>query len=252
MYRSIVLNIPHAGTWFGGDVLAGNFLGKTDAFINNARDVIDWYTDELFSPTKDVLNITAVAFPYCRTYCDVERMIDDPLEKENLGICYEDRIRGPHYGFYRFDGRSGTRKNRIDPYRYYVEYHSRMEMLLVESDTPLLIDCHSFSSRATAILKDLGNAEGIDICIGFNEDKTKPDKSVIETVIQHFTSLGYNVGINEPFSNSKTFNTPAKYHSIMIEVNKKLYMDEDTLEKTRHFEALQQQIRSLYSILLGK
>ena len=36
----------------------------------------------------------------------------------------------------------------------------------------------------------------------------------------------------------------------MIEVNKRLYMDELTLEKTEGFNKLQQEIRLLYSILL--
>lgn len=36
----------------------------------------------------------------------------------------------------------------------------------------------------------------------------------------------------------------------MIEVNKRLYMDELTLEKTEGFNKLQQEIRLLYGILL--
>lgn len=56
--------------------------------------------------------------------------------------------------------------------------------------------------------------------------------------------------MNEPFSNSKTFSVPIKYHSAMIEVNKRLYMDELTLEKTEGFNKLQQEIRLLYGILI--
>ena len=41
-----------------------------------------------------------------------------------------------------------------------------------------------------------------------------------------------------------------KYHSVMIEVNKRLYMNEFTLEKTEGFYKLQQEIRALYNILL--
>ena len=73
---------------------------------------------------------------------------------------------------------------------------------------------------------------------------------VIGNIVHHFESLGYKVGINKPFSNSKTFSVPMKYHSVMIEVNKRLYMNEFTLEKTEGFYKLQQEIRALYNILL--
>ena len=36
----------------------------------------------------------------------------------------------------------------------------------------------------------------------------------------------------------------------MIEVNKRLYMDENTLEKSEGFEKLKQDIQSLYEVLL--
>jgi N-formylglutamate amidohydrolase len=113
--------------------------------------------------------------------------------------------------------------------------------------TPLLIDCHSFSSRPNLLNR---NPPNIDICIGYNDDATCPDKVVIGNIVQHFKSLGYKVGINEPFSNSKTFEVPVEYHSVMIEVNKRLYMDEQTLEKTDGIYTLKQDIQSLYPKLL--
>jgi N-formylglutamate amidohydrolase len=68
--------------------------------------------------------------------------------------------------------------------------------------------------------------------------------------VQHFMIRGYKVGINKPFSNSKTFVVPVKYHSVMIEVNKRLYMNETTLEKIKGFKKLKNDIQSLYEILL--
>ena len=90
----------------------------------------------------------------------------------------------------------------------------------------------------------------IDICIGFNDDSTCPNQVTIGDIIHHFVSLGYKVGVNHPFSNSKTFSVPKEYHSVMIEVNKKRYMDEHTLEKKDGFDRLKADIQSLYTILL--
>ncbi len=112
----------------------------------------------------------------------------------------------------------------------------------------LLIDCHSFSNLPN-LLNDNPPSD-IDICIGYNEDLTCPKRVTIGNIVQYFRSLGYKVGINKPFSNSKTFSVPVTYHSVMIEVNKRLYMDEQTIEKTEGFEKLKQDIQSLYGTLL--
>ena len=111
----------------------------------------------------------------------------------------------------------------------------------------LLIDCHSFSALPNLLN---ANPPDIDICIGYNDDETRPNKVVIGNIVQYFKSLGYKVGINTPFSNSKTFLVPVKYNSVMIEVNKRLYMDENTLEKSEGFEKPKQDIQSLYEVLL--
>lgn len=112
----------------------------------------------------------------------------------------------------------------------------------------LLIDCHSFSSLPNLLCS---NPPDIDICIGFNDDATCPNKVVIGNIKQHFNSCGYKVAINTPFSNSKTFEVPVEYHSVMIEVNKRLYMYEETLEKSDGFERLKADIQSLYDKLLN-
>ena len=123
-----------------------------------------------------------------------------------------------------------------------------MSKKIVEmSSELLLIDCHSFSSFPNLLNS---NPPDIDICIGYNDDETCPSTVVIESIARHFGSIGYKVGINTPFSNSKTFEVPTEYHTVMIEVNKRLYMKEETLEKTDGFMRLKDDIQSLYKILL--
>ena len=189
-YSNLILHIPHSGTEF-----YDNQKPYRETFLEKARDLVDWYTDELFSPDEEDKRIIPVVFPLCRTACDVERMINK------------------HYGC-------------------------------------LVIDCHSFSSRPTLLLPDCESAAKYDICIGYNEDRTRPDEMIIGTICNHFEALGYKVGVNKPFSNSKTFNTPESYKSIMIEVNKRIYMDEATLQKTEGFQILHRQILDLYDKIL--
>lgn len=233
--RDILLHIPHSSTSFPEE------SGYTFDDLNaDERLLIDYYTDELFLPEQPSSKIESVVFPYCRLYCDVERLINDPLEKEGLGISYLRRTDNPGQQPCSF----GTLQSAFP---LYADHHSLAAKKLVSlGDGTLLIDCHSFSSIPNMLNS---NPPDIDICIGYNNDDTRHDNAVLSTIFRHFTSLGYKVGINTPFSNSKTFPVPVKYSSVMIEINKRLYMNEQTWEKTDGFEKLKREILELYDLL---
>ena len=238
-YHNLLLHVPHSST---------SFPVESKVCFNDLDDeerlLIDYYTDNLFVPEQEANNICHMIFPYCRLYCDVERLINDPLEKDGLGISYSRWVQcQDRHGIVL---RSYSVKN--EAFALYADYHSDISKKLVGLiGTTLLVDCHSFSALPNLLNS---NPPDIDICIGYNDDETCPSKVVIGNIVQYFMSKGYKVGINEPFSNSKTFNVPVTYHSIMIEVNKRLYMDEHTLEKTEGFEKLTRIIQSLYALLL--
>ncbi len=238
-YHNLLLHVPHSST---------SFPVESKVCFNDLDDeerlLIDYYTDNLFVPEQEANNICHMIFPYCRLYCDVERLINDPLEKDGLGISYSRWV--PCQDRHGIVLRSYSVKN--EAFALYADYHSDISKKLVGLiGTTLLVDCHSFSALPNLLNS---NPPDIDICIGYNDDETCPSKVVIGNIVQYFMSKGYKVGINEPFSNSKTFNVPVTYHSIMIEVNKRLYMDEHTLEKTEGFEKLTRIIQSLYALLL--
>lgn len=238
MEKNILLHIPHSSMAFP----EGSHHTYND-LDNEERLLIDYYTDELFVPEQDSEEISSVVFPYCRLYCDVERLVNDPLEKEGLGISYSRWVADNKAG--RTLRSFGILSSVFD---LYADHHSAVSKKIVKSmGSLLLIDCHSFSSLPNLLNS---NPPDIDICIGFNDDETCPDKTVIGNIVHHFKSLGYKVGINKPFSNSKTFAVPFQYHSVMIEVNKRLYMDELTMEKTEGFYKLRQEIRTLYDLLI--
>lgn len=109
------------------------------------------------------------------------------------------------------------------------------------SPDDLLIDCHSFPSEMN---------RNIDICIGFNEDRTKPSQSTIEYIYSTFERVGYRVGVNEPYSNSISPNCRFAYQSIMIEVNKQVYMDEKTLELMPKRQILKNCLSEIYATLI--
>ena len=238
-YYNLLLHVPHSSTSFPEDSKV-----CFDDLDEEERLLIDYYTDELFIPEQTNERIDTAVFPYCRLFCDVERLINDPLEKEGLGISYSRWVDKDEYSqtLRSFSSLSSA-------FKLYSDFHTEVSLKLMKViGNILLIDCHSFSNLPN--LLNNNPPSDIDICIGYNEDLTCPKKVTIGNIVQYFRSRGYKVGINKPFSNSKTFSIPSEYNSLMIEVNKRLYMDEYTLEKTEGFEKLNQDIQGLYSILI--
>lgn len=240
-YRKLLLHVPHSSIVFPK---GSNY--SFDDLDEEERLLIDYYTSELFIPEHHIDIINSVIFDYCRLYCDVERLINDPLEESGLGISYSRWI--PCVSGHGQTYRSFSTKEQA--FKLYADYHARVAKKMVElGDNLLLIDCHSFSSQPNQLNS---NPPDIDICIGYNDDATCPNKIAIGNIKQHFASRGYKVGTNTPFSNSKTFEVPVKYNSVMIEVNKRLYMNEQTLKKTEGFDQLKADIQSLYDKLLQR
>ena len=206
-YKRIVLNEPHASVEGLYDSQL-SFWNIDEHFIN---DIVlkwtDWHTDYLFHGYNSE-SIRTVRFPYSRFIVDAERLWDDPLEQQGQGIVYK-----------KFEGYSRTVPYENERHLFGLWHWHQMHLRESLCKDALLLDCHSFPS-------EMGD---VDICIGFNEDWSKPDKGTIEMAVNLFEENGYKVGINEPYSNSETPDCPFKYQSMMLEVNKKTYMEDGTL-----------------------
>ena len=245
LYSDLLLHVPHSSTSLPAEYFytQNPFAPGYQELINRSRDLVDYYTDQLFVPAQPGGRIHAIVAPLCRTLCDMERLPDDPLEKRHLGILYgSPATRRSIFGI----SEQADAKLR----QLYTAYQISAASKLCELESPLLIDCHSFSEYSTQLC-EIGFEEScIDICLGFNEDASKPDDETIQMVIGYFMDRGYTVGVNFPFSNAKTFCTGNhRYHSLMIEVNKRLYMDERTLSKAEGFARLRSDLQELYPLL---
>ena len=223
-YNNIVLNIPHAS-------VAGLGYAKWDdevALIREVRKWTDWYTDLIFIH-GDRLMVKSITADYSRFVVDVERMVNDPLNDIGQGIVYT-----------KFNGikRTLDEEERLGMMAYYYAYIKQLKEMLNEHS--LLIDCHSFSS-------DLAD---VDICIGVNDDRSRPTDFVIELVTEVFTQAGFSVRINHPFSNAIAPQTDFAYDAIMIELNKRIYMNEQTLELNESANKVRATLDTLYELLL--
>jgi len=206
-YNRIVLNEPHASIegLYDDELSFWNIDAK---FINDVvMRMTDWHTDFLFHGYLDE-RIKTVRFPYSRFIVDAERLWDDPMEAIGQGIVY--RYFDNHVRMVP----EATEKRLL---RLWHWHQQRLKEALCEG--ALLLDCHSFPS----VMGD------VDICIGYNEDWSKPAKDTLEFAANLFEENGYKVGFNEPFSNSETPDCPFRYQSMMLEINKRVYMSEDSL-----------------------
>lgn len=206
-YKRIVLNEPHASIEGLYDSNL-SFWKIDERFINKVvLKWTDWHTDYLFHGFCNN-RIKTVRFPYSRFIVDAERLWDDPLESEGQGIIYRQ-----FYGYHR-----NVPESSEHLLLSLWQWHQERLRKNLRPDA-LLLDCHSFPS-------ELGD---VDICIGYNEDWSKPCKETIELAVNLFEENGYTVGINYPYSNSETPDCPFPYQSMMLEINKKAYMEDESL-----------------------
>jgi len=87
-----------------------------------------------------------------------------------------------------------------------------------------------------------------DFVLG-DRDGTTCEPRFTELVRETLASMGYQVSVNDPYKGVelvRAYSDPAAgRHSLQIEINKRLYMDESTLEKSPGFRRLQKDLGEL-------
>ncbi len=237
---SIVLHIPHSSTYL--------FPGSRDLFFPDdaqlRRELLrmtDLYTDDLFG-----LPLPSAVFPVSRLLCDVERFRDpdrEEMTRQGMWVCYEKTSGGQPL-------KHEADEHKARMLRLYDLHHRKLTGLIDEAlertGECLLIDCHSFSSRRLPYEIRAGTGCRPDICIGENRRFHRLGSDYFEKAFQ---AKGYRVGHNDPFAGALV---PEKYYewdyrvaSVMIEVNRALYMDEETGEKNGNYDRVKADIRDV-------
>lgn len=227
-FTDIILHIPHSSARIEVGDLA-KWSGDIEMCI---KQLTDWYTDKLFASELD--GVHAMVFDYNRFYCDVERLVNDTMEEIGQGIVYRrfgDCVRNL----------AEDEVNKIN--NIYFAWHRRLADLCATCSNPLIIDCHSFP-------KDM--AEDVDICIGFNDDWSKPSEELLQLIHDLFANVGYRVAFNRPYSNSMVPQCEEfkNYKSVMIEVNKSVYLDVDGITISAGLQRINGLLNQLYKIIL--
>ena len=241
----MILHIPHSSTIFP---FKDGYVSDEALLQQQIKLLTDWFTDELFYNE----NATIVKAEFSRIFCDVERFADDSMEvmaQYGMGVCYELADDGR-----RLRNVTEELKARILD-NYYRVYHKKLEhavdLELGKNGRAVILDCHSFPDKP--LIRELDqNPRRPDFNIGTDSFHTPVE--MINKSVDYFKNKGFSVYLDRPFSGTMV---PMKYYwknnrvcSIMLEVNRKLYLDEDG-EKNENFDLIRQLVQDYISWLMA-
>lgn len=241
MMCPIVLNIPHSSTIIPDEYRA---LFYPIDINEELRIMTDWYTEELFA----VDGVKAIVAPVSRLLVVTERFDDDEAESMSgvgMGAVYTRTSKGEALKKVTSSIRSELMTRCYYPYHKTLE--AAVDNVLSNFGKAIIIDCHSFSSIPLPHEPDQRYPRP-DICIGTNHYHTPLWLS--ESIRASAQKNGYSVAFDTPFAVTivplKHYCKTRGVYSVMIEINRSIYMDEITLIKNfGNFAALNKMISNL-------
>ena len=133
----------------------------------------------------------------------------------------------------------------------YIPYHEALKGLLAEAEERfgcyLLIDCHSMPSIGGPMDRDPG-FNRVDFILG-DRHGTSCTGSVTDVVEQSLKAMDYAVVRNNPYAGGFTtdhYGQPQNnHHTLQIEINRALYMNEFLIDYAEGFEPLKESLSKL-------
>ena len=134
---------------------------------------------------------------------------------------------------------------------YYDTYHAKLGALINGTKSQfgraIHLDCHSMKSRGNAMNDDPG-ALRPDIVVSDHFGQTA-DPELTKRLAAEFSRVGLRTQINDPYKGAeliKLHSDPSdNRHSIQIEINRALYMDEAAFQKNSNFHDIQKKIENV-------
>ena len=255
----LIFDSPHSGYIYPNDF-------KHNTTFEKLRQAEDSYVDELYKEASNVGAILLKAnFP--RSYIDPNRTETDfslneksDFSKDNLNIDFQPTIKtklgiGLIWLKVTPDGEDMyTKKLTYDQVahrisNYHRPYHERLKLILKNTFDKYKcffhINCHSMQNNASAMSTQKKGTPRPDFVIG-DRDGTSCNKKFTNLIVNILKDLNYNVVTNDPYKGMElvsAYSNPAQNkHSLQIEVNRGLYMDEKTRIKTDGFNVLKEHL----------
>lgn len=259
----LLLDSPHSGHDFPSD-----FDAVLDEF--DLRDGEDSFVDELYRPATE-LGVALIAAQFPRTYLDPNRHAGDvdlelidgghwpyervPSGKAALGKALIWRTLDDGRAIYARKLAVAEIESRIQ--RCHTPYHGALTHWIAATHARFgvsyHINCHSMNEVAGVQGEGGRGSRRADFVLG-DRDGSTCEPGFTAFVKRWLESAGYEVKVNDPYKGVelvRAYSDPQRgRHSVQIEINKRLYMDERS--RTRHagFDKLQANLRGLVTALI--
>ena len=116
------------------------------------------------------------------------------------------------------------------------------------------LNCHSMPALALENATESPGEERPDFVIG-DRDGTTAHVALSRLVCQYLENKGYSVAYNHPYKGVelvRRYSNPAQHrHSIQVEINRKLYMNELDRALIPNHDALRRDLRNMVELLLA-
>lgn len=256
----IVLSSPHSGRHYPDAFVEASQLSPV-----SLRRSEDSFVDELFSGGP-LIGAPLLAAEFPRAFCDVNREayeLDPRMFRDTLpdyantrsirvasGLGTIARVVADGAEIYKSKLQFADATQRIE--RLYRPYHNSLEGLLdralLHFETAVLIDCHSMPSRPAG-----ANSFPLPDFVLGDRFGTSCNPALVRTAEKVLKSLGYSVSRNDPYAggySTQHYGRPNRgIHALQIEINRALYMDEATVDRSIRFDRLKADLQNLLEAL---
>jgi len=257
----LVFDSPHSGTDYPED------FDHTcpRAVLRTAEDT---YVHELYAAAP-AHGATLIGALFPRSYIDANRHIADidqallaepwphplnPGVKTKLGMGLIRRLAVPKLPVYSRKLGVAEVQARID--RYYHPYHAELQTaadrLHARFGSVWHVNCHSMKSVSNGMAAEGPGVARADFVLG-DRDGTTCAPELTRFVEKFLGKRGYDVRINDPYKGVELVRRHGRpkqnRHSLQIEVNRKLYMDEESFERNANFAKLKADLDALVAAL---
>ena len=252
----LVVASPHSGNVYPTDFVSASRLDPL-----SLRRSEDSFVDELFSGAV-ATGAPLIRALLPRAYLDLNRepfeldprMFEDSLPayvttrspRVSAGLGTIARIVANGQEIYAGKLRFAEALQRIN--MLHMPYHRSLRDLLRRTRERfgycILLDAHSMPSAGTGVDGELGRGR-VDIVLG-DCHGTSCTPGLTDAVEALLAGMGYTVARNEPYPGGFTTRHHGRpkdgIHALQIEVNRGLYMNENTFERTDYFPVLASQL----------
>lgn len=247
----LVCDSPHSGVIYPRD-----FESCLPAAILRSGE--DTYVEELWRAIP-VVGGSLLAANFPRTYIDPNREVSDidanmlagpwpaelrPSEKTRLGSGLIWRLARKQT---MYDRKLSVAEVEHRIRRFHQPYHAalsqQIEAAYAKFGGVWHLNLHSMPANSYELLEIKSDKPLADFVLG-DRDGVTCDPALVETIESFLIGRGYTVARNDPFKGvaliARIGRPVENRHSLQIEVNRKLYINEATYEKSQGFDALQQ------------